>query len=187
MRVSTKETKCFVLVVVLGVACIPRYNAKYRFCIAHLTTFMPQLFLTLQYASLTQDLPTTAQFKRWAKATLRVDTEVTIRLVDEAEARELNRDYRGKDYATNVLTFTIADEPLLMGDIILCVPVVMAEAHAQQKSLDAHFAHLTVHGILHLHGYDHEIEAQATLMESIEVTTLQKLGYANPYRVTQDA
>lgn len=74
-----------------------------------------------------------------------------------------------------------------MGDIILCVPVLKAEAHAQQKSIEAHFAHLTVHGILHLHGYDHEIEEQATLMESIEVTTLQKLGYANPYIVTQDA
>lgn len=128
-----------------------------------------------------------AKFKKWAKATLRVDTEVTIRLVDEAEGQMLNREYRNKDYATNVLTFLIAEEPLLMGDIILCVPVLMAEAHAQQKSIEAHFAHLTVHGILHLHGYDHEIEEQATLMESIEVTTLQKLGYANPYLVTQDA
>lgn len=128
-----------------------------------------------------------AKFKKWAKATLRVDTEVTIRLVDEAEGQMLNREYRNKDYATNVLTFLIAEEPLLMGDIILCVPVLKAEAHAQQKSIEAHFAHLTVHGILHLHGYDHEIEEQATLMESIEVTTLQKLGYANPYIVTQDA
>jgi probable rRNA maturation factor len=74
-----------------------------------------------------------------------------------------------------------------MGDIVICAPVVMQEAKDQKKPLEAHFAHLTIHGILHLHGYDHEIEKQAQLMELIEVTTLQKLGYANPYLVTQDA
>ena len=99
----------------------------------------------------------------------------------------LNSAYRGKDYPTNVLTFPISEYPHLMGDIIICAPVVEAEAHAQGKSIEAHFAHLTVHGILHLHGYDHEIEEQAALMESIEVTVMQKLGYANPYLFTQDA
>lgn len=148
---------------------------------------MPNILLNLQIASQRPHLPTLSQFKTWAKAALRVDTEVTIRMVDEEEGRMLNSAYRGKDYPTNVLTFPISEDPHLMGDIIICAPVVEAEAHAQGKSIEAHFAHLTVHGILHLHGYDHEIEEQAALMESIEVTTLQKLGYANPYLFTQDA
>ena len=142
---------------------------------------MPQIKLSVQIASELANIPTKAQFKKWAKAALRVDTEVTIRVVDEDEGRALNSQFRGKDYATNVLTFPLAEEPHLMGDIVLCAPIVAAEAKAQNKSLEAHFAHLTVHGILHLHGYDHQIEEQADLMESIEVTTLQKLGYANPY------
>ena len=142
---------------------------------------MPQIKLSVQIASELANIPTKAQFKKWAKAALRVDTEVTIRIVDEHEGRALNSQFRGKDYATNVLTFPLAEEPHLMGDIVLCAPIVAAEAKAQNKSLEAHFAHLTVHGILHLHGYDHQIEEQADLMESIEVTTLQKLGYANPY------
>jgi len=148
---------------------------------------MPALKITVQYACPSTDVPTKSQFQRWAKATLRVDTEVTIRLVDETEGRMLNKTYRGKDYATNVLTFPLTETPHLMGDIIICAPVVKQEAQNQQKSLEAHFAHLTVHGILHLHGYDHEIEKQAQLMELIEVTTLQKLGYANPYLFIQDA
>jgi len=145
---------------------------------------MPQIKLSLQNASVAAQIPTKAQFKKWAKAALRVDTEVTIRIVDEAEGRALNSAYRGKDYATNVLTFPITEEPHLMGDIVLCAPIVAAEAAAQNKSLEAHYAHLTVHGILHLHGYDHQIDEQAALMESIEVTTLLQLGYANPYLIT---
>ena len=148
---------------------------------------MPQVKLSVQIASELANLPTKAQFKKWAKAALRVDTEVTIRIVDEAEGRALNSTYRGKDYATNVLTFPLTETPHLMGDIIICAPVVVAEAAAQKKSIEAHFAHLTVHGVLHLHGYDHEIEAQAELMESLEITILQKLGYANPYLITEDA
>jgi len=145
---------------------------------------MPTLNLAVQYASSQINLPAKTQFNQWAKATIRVDTEVTIRIVDEAEGRELNNTYRGKDYATNVLTFPLTEEPYLMGDIIICAPVVAAEALAQNKSLEAHYAHLTVHGILHLHGYDHEIEAQAELMESIETAIVTKLGYANPYLIT---
>jgi probable rRNA maturation factor len=118
---------------------------------------------------------------------LRVDTEVTIRIVDEGEARILNSTYRGKDYATNVLTFPLTEEPHLMGDIIICAPVALAEAKSQNKALEAHYAHLTVHGMLHLHGYDHETEAQAELMESLEISILTKLGYANPYLITEDA
>lgn len=145
---------------------------------------MPKLELNLQIASGSSDIPTKAQFKSWAKAALRVDTEVTIRVVDADEGRMLNSTYRGKDYATNVLTFPINEVPHLMGDIVICAPVVEAEAHAQNKPLEAHYAHLTVHGILHLHGYDHEIDAQAALMESIEIQILAKLGYANPYFIT---
>ena len=144
---------------------------------------MPNLHLTTQFASERTNLPSKKQFAKWAKAALNVDTEVTIRLVGEKEGRELNSMYRGKDYATNVLTFPLTETPHLMGDIIICAPVVESEAQFQQKSLEAHYAHLTVHGILHLHGYDHEIEAQAELMESLEISILAKLGYANPYLV----
>jgi probable rRNA maturation factor len=142
---------------------------------------MPKSKIATQYASTLANLPTPRQLRKWAKAALRVDTEVTIRIVDEHEARALNSTFRGKDYATNVLTFPLTETPHLMGDIVICAPVVAAEAKAQHKSLEAHFAHLTVHGMLHLHGYDHQTEEQAGLMESIEVTTLQGLGYANPY------
>ena len=148
---------------------------------------MPKIQLSVQIASELANLPTKPQFKKWAKAALRVDTEVTIRIVDAQEALALNSTYRGKDYATNVLTFPLTETPHLMGDIVICAPVVMAEAAAQNKSLEAHFAHLTVHGVLHLHGYDHETEPQAELMESLEITILQKLGYANPYLITEDA
>ena len=141
---------------------------------------MPQLSLSLQIASELANIPTKAQFKKWAKAALRVDTEVTIRVVDEDEGRALNSQFRGKDYATNVLTFSLSEAPHLMGDIVLCAAIVATEAIAQNKSLEAHFAHLTVHGILHLHGYDHQIDEQAGLMESIEVTTLQKLMLTTP-------
>lgn len=145
---------------------------------------MPKLSATIQYASEASNLPSASQFRLWAKAALRVDTEVTIRIVDAEEGQMLNNTYRGKDYATNVLTFPLTEEPHLMGDIIICAPVVEAEAKSQQKSLDAHYAHLTVHGILHLHGYDHETDAQAELMEGIETAIVTKLGYASPYLIT---
>jgi len=145
---------------------------------------MPKLNLSIQYASKDANLPTPSQLRKWAKAALRVDTEVTIRIVDAQEGLELNSTYRGKDYATNVLTFPLTETPVLLGDVIICAPVVIAEAKAQSKPLEAHFAHLTIHGILHLHGYDHETEAQAELMESLEISILAKLGYANPYLIT---
>jgi probable rRNA maturation factor len=147
---------------------------------------MPNLSLSVQYAVDQQSLPSRDQIRKWVKAALRVDTEVTIRVVDEGEGRVLNSTYRGKDYATNVLTFPLTEMPHLIGDIIICAPVVETEAHAQNKSIEAHYAHLTVHGVLHLHGYDHITEPQAELMESLEVTILQKLGYANPYRILED-
>jgi probable rRNA maturation factor len=148
---------------------------------------MPTLNLTIQFASEAASLPSKLQFRKWVKAALRVDTEVTIRIVDAEEGRQLNSMYRGKDYATNVLTFPLTEHPYLMGDIIICAPVVEAEAHAQAKSLEAHYAHLTVHGILHLHGYDHETEPQAELMESLETAIVTKLGYPSPYLITEDA
>ena len=145
---------------------------------------MALLKLAVQYASSDSNLPKLSEFRQWAKATINVDTEVTIRLVDEEEGRHLNKTYRGKDYATNVLTFPLTEAPHLIGDIVICAPVVKFEAVGQNKPLEAHYAHLTVHGLLHLHGYDHEIEAQAELMESIETAIITKLGYANPYLIT---
>ena len=145
---------------------------------------MPQLKFSLQNASTAAEIPAKNFFKKWAKAALRVDTEATIRIVGEDEGRALNLAYRHKDYATNVLTFTLSDTPHLIGDIVICAPVVIREAAEQHKSLEAHFAHLTVHAILHLHGYDHEDAHQAELMESIEIQILAKLGYADPYLIT---
>jgi probable rRNA maturation factor len=142
---------------------------------------MPQLDFSLQLASQVADIPSAAQFKRWVRAALRVETSLTIRVVDEDEGRQLNASYRGKDYATNVLTFPLTEEPLLMGDIIICAPVVAREAIEQGKSLLAHYAHMTVHGVLHLHGYDHEVDAQADLMEAMEIIIMHKVGFANPY------
>lgn len=148
---------------------------------------MPQLAITIQNVSTAENIPSKNDFKKWAKSAIRIDTEVTIRIVDGDEARALNHEYRGKDYATNVLTFPLTEEPHLIGDIILCAEVIAQEALMQNKPLIAHYAHLTVHGILHLHGYDHETEAQAELMEGIETQTVTQLGYANPYLITEDA
>lgn len=155
-------------------------------------TTPPLLTLDVQKALDTADkgqAPKKHQIRRWAQAALRQDAEVTVRLVGETEGRELNRGYRGKDYATNVLTFVYGEEegaPViegapLMGDLVLCVPVVVREANEQKKALDAHFAHLVVHGMLHLQGYDHEADAEADVMETLEKEILRGLGYADPY------
>ncbi len=141
----------------------------------------PILSMDVQYASELSGLPTITQFRRWARNTIRVDSEITLRIVDEAEGRELNNAYRQKDYATNVLTFPLAEEPFIIADIVICAHEVAKEAKEQGKTLEAHFAHLTVHGVLHAHGYDHEISEQAELMESIETQILTKLGYSDPY------
>jgi len=151
---------------------------------------MATLSLAVQFAHHTDEasreqMPSAAQFRKWAKSALQVDAEIALRIVDELEGRTLNRTYRGKDYATNVLTFPLTEEPVLMGDIILCAPVVAREAQDQRKSLEAHFAHLTIHGVLHLQGYDHETEPQAELMEENEIRILQKLGYPDPYHYNE--
>jgi len=137
--------------------------------------------MDIQNVSSLAGIPSDTLFRKWARKALRVNAEITLRIVDEAEGRALNKEYRGKDYATNVLTFPLLEEPFIMADILICAPVVAKEAKEQGKTLEAHFAHLMVHGVLHAHGYDHEVPAQAELMESIEIQTLTNLGYANPY------
>jgi probable rRNA maturation factor len=128
-----------------------------------------------------------ARVKRWVAHALRKTHEadqITLRIVGESEGRELNRSYRGKakDYATNVLTFDYQREPFLAADIVLCAPVIAREAKSQGKTLEEHWAHLIIHGILHAQGYDHETnERDALEMEALEVLLMQSLGYANPY------
>jgi len=119
---------------------------------------------------------------RWIRHDLASDAEITVRIVGEDEGRQLNRDYRHKDYATNVLTFDYTQEPLVTADLVLCAPVVEREAREQNKSLEEHYAHLLVHGTLHAQGWDHETsEEDAQEMEAYETAILQELGFADPY------
>ena len=122
-----------------------------------------------------------AQVRRWTRAALLGDATVTVRFVEAIEGRALNAEFRGKDYATNVLTFVYDDEQPRAGDIVLCAPVVRKEADAQGKTLDAHYAHLVVHGMLHLQGFDHEHAGDATVMEARETAILARLGLPDPY------
>ncbi len=147
----------------------------------------PKLSLAVQYATKPEGVPTRYQFKKWAQAALECDAEIALRIVDLEEGRELNHTYRHKDYATNVLTFPLMQEPVLLGDIVLCAPVVEKEAAEQGISLEAHYAHLTVHGVLHMQGYDHEHDADAEVMEALETQIVIKLGYADPYLVEKEA
>lgn len=150
---------------------------------------MPQknkLALTVQYADtrLAPLLPRPL-LRRWVQAALLAPAELTLRFVDSTEGRALNRDYRGKDYATNVLTFAYSEdeaEDTTRADLVFCTDVLEAEALAQAKPLPAHAAHLVVHGTLHAQGYDHESDADAEEMESLEISILAALGFANPYR-----
>jgi probable rRNA maturation factor len=141
------------------------------------------LSLSVQYAAKPADVPARALFRLWAGAALEGDAAVTIRIVDEEEGRSLNKDYRGKDYATNVLTFVYEQTPLCQGDLVLCAPVVSREAHEQGKSVQAHYAHMIIHGMLHLQGYDHEDEAEAQAMEAVETHIMRRLGYTDPYAI----
>ena len=142
----------------------------------------PRLLIDVQSAAPpAADVPKRPLLRRWAAASLERDASVTVRLVDGREGRALNRRYRGHDRATNVLTFVYDDGVSLKGDIVLCVPVIAKEARAQRKTLAAHYAHLVIHGMLHLQGYDHERDDDAARMESRETALLRELGFADPW------
>lgn len=147
-----------------------------------------RLRLTVQRASRARPLPGSASLARWAGAALparaRGVAEITVRLVDARESAALNGRYRGKRGATNVLSFShepVPGQAGLAGDLVICAPLVAREAAAQDKGVRAHWAHLVVHGILHLRGYDHIHEADAKVMEALEIRVLKQLGYPNPY------
>lgn len=144
-----------------------------------------KLSLAVQYASNARTMPTRQQFRRWVKVALEQDVQMALRIVDEIEGRALNQSYRGKDYATNVLTFVYDDSVPLYGDVVICAPVVEREAREQGKELFAHYAHLTIHAALHLQGYDHEKRRDAERMEARETALLRKLRYPAPYLVSQ--
>ena len=150
---------------------------------------MSTVILDLQMACESgQGLPAEADFRRWLEAVLpqfQPESEVTVRLVDEAESHELNHTYRGKDKPTNVLSFPFEAPPgielPLLGDLIICRQVVEQEAREQEKPLEAHWAHMVIHGSLHLLGYDHIEDEEAEEMESLETEIMLALGYADPY------
>jgi len=141
----------------------------------------------VQNATAFKPLPDDAQFNLWVATALqgKSTVELTLRLVDREESRELNFQYRGKDKPTNVLSFPTELEPgldiPLLGDIVICAPLVGEESAAQDKSLSAHWAHLVIHGVLHLLGHDHQDEHEAVEMEAIEAELLDSLGFGNPY------
>jgi len=156
-----------------------------------------RISLAVQYASSSRLVPKRAQLRRWMSAALKRDARITLRIVDEPEGRKLNKDYRGRDYATNVLTFVYDDmhipislpvaseESFLSGDVVICAPVVEKEAAEQHKDLLAHYAHLAIHAALHLQGYDHDDEKDAAAMESLETALMLKLRYPDPYQATR--
>ena len=147
---------------------------------------LPALALSLQFAL--REVAATHRaalprhkVARWIRHALALDAEITVRIVDAGEGQALNRDYRQKDYATNVLTFAYSAQPLC-ADLVLCAPIVARQAHEQNKTLQAHYAHLLVHGSLHAQGWDHETSARAArAMEAREVQILNRLGFGNPY------
>lgn len=141
----------------------------------------PGLVMTVQYAIDARGLPSRARLRRWARAALERDARLTVRIVGSGEARALNRHFRGTDRPTNVLTFVMRKRPRLEGDIALCAPVIAREARARHRSAAAHYAHLLVHGVLHLQGYDHETARQARLMERQESRVVARLGFPDPY------
>jgi len=143
------------------------------------------LALSVQYADpRLRDSLSRAQLRRWVAAALLAPAEITIRFVDAEEGRALNRDFRGKDYATNVLTFAYSEEDdgsVTRADIVLCTDVLQREAAEQGKPLLAHAAHLVVHGVMHAQGYDHQTDDDASEMEAIETEVLARFGIDNPY------
>jgi len=140
-----------------------------------------RLNLSVQYACNKTGLPLRADFVRWARAALVGGGEIAIRLVETDEGQALNKEYRDKDYATNVLSFPYDTEPVVSGDLVICPDVVAREAAEQNKPLAAHYAHLVVHGMLHLQGWDHENDDDAQAMEEEETEILAAMGYPDPY------
>lgn len=146
-----------------------------------------QLSLSLQFgpfdgAATHRAVLTRHKVARWIRHALATDAEITVRIVGDEEGRALNREYRKKDYATNVLTFDYTQEPVVTADLVLCAPVIEREAKEQSKSLEEHYAHMLVHGTLHAQGWDHETsEADAEAMEDYETAILQELGFEDPY------
>jgi probable rRNA maturation factor len=147
----------------------------------------PALDLSLQFgdfpdAQAHRSALTAVRVRKWVAMALACPAEIAVRIVGAEEGRALNLQYRGKDYATNVLTFDYTREPVVAADLVLCGPVVHREAKEQGKDLEAHYAHLLVHGTLHAQGYDHETgERDALEMEALEILLLSALGYPNPY------
>lgn len=142
--------------------------------------------INLEARSSLNDLPAEPLLRRWAEAALAGrEAEFSVRIVDEAEARRFNRAWRQKDYASNVLSFPVGDPlpyaPALLGDLVICAPVVAREARQQGKESLAHWAHILIHGILHLCGHDHALAGALSAMEREEIRILRRLGYANPY------
>ena len=144
--------------------------------------------IEVQFAVSAEGVPEESVIRQWVLQALpndKKDSELTVRVVDEAEITALNRQYRGKDGATNVLSFPYETIPGvetdLLGDVVICAPVVANEAVAQDKPLDAHWAHMVIHGVLHLLDYDHHLDAEAHKMEARETELLASLGYADPY------
>jgi probable rRNA maturation factor len=145
-----------------------------------------QLTLSLQFGKLENAALHRAalprhKVARWLRHALQSDAEITVRVVDAEEGQALNRDYRQKDYATNVLTFDYTQEPVVTADLVLCAPVVAREAKEQGKTLEAHYAHLLVHGALHAQGWDHDEDEDAQVMELRESEIMARLGFENPY------
>jgi probable rRNA maturation factor len=146
------------------------------------------LQIDLQNEQNFQPVPAERDFQAWVQAALQrvyAELEQTIRIVDEAESQQLNAQFRGIDKPTNVLSFPAEDSPYLaytqLGDLVLCAPVVQHEAQQQGKAVDAHWAHMVVHGMLHLQGFDHQQEQEAEQMEALEIEILRTLGHTNPY------
>ncbi len=144
--------------------------------------------IEIQNASNMNSLPANKLITEWVEQALdekHQEAEITLRIVDEEEGLALNKEWRKKETATNVLSFPVGEileqAPNLLGDIVICAPIVEQEANQQGKIFDAHWAHLVIHGVLHLQGYDHESDEQADIMESKEIRILKKIGYANPY------
>lgn len=145
-----------------------------------------RLDLSVRYTCKAEGQPDRKQIRRWLRAVEPGAAQVAVCFVDSEESQGLNANYRGKDYATNVLSFPYETEPVLMGDLVLCWPVVVREAQEQGKSLEAHTAHLLVHGMLHLQGWDHETDEEAEQMEAEEREILAGLGYPDPYARERD-